>query len=80
MLVSIIIFEKFKVLKLVSDPRNHPAATLIAEGFSLVISSDDPAAWEAAPLSHDFYVTFMALTGENTGLGTLKQLAQNSLR
>jgi hypothetical protein len=69
-----------QVLKLVDDPRNHPAAALIADNFPLVISSDDPANWGALPLTHDFYMTFMALTGEQTGLATLKQLALNSLK
>lgn len=69
-----------QVLKLVADPRNHPAASLIAQDMPVVISSDDHASWEAQPLSHDFYLTFMALTGEETGLATLKQLALNSLR
>lgn len=68
-----------QVLKLVDDLLNHPAAALIADDFPVVISSDDPATWEAAPLSHDFYVTFIALTGEQTGLATLKQLARNSI-
>ena len=69
-----------QILKLVDDPRNHPAAPLIAENFPLVISSDDPGSWEATPLTHDFYVTFMALSGEEAGLATLKQLALNSLK
>ncbi|KAL8572788.1 hypothetical protein ACOMHN_024964 [Nucella lapillus] len=69
-----------QVLKLVADLRNHPVAELIAEDMPVVISSDDNAAWEALPLTHDFYVTFMALTGEDTGLATLKRLAYNSLR
>nr|KAG5693872.1 hypothetical protein BaRGS_009928 [Batillaria attramentaria] len=68
-----------QVLKLIDDLRNHPATFLIADNFPLVISSDDPASWEAAPLTDDFYVTFMALTGEEAGLATLKQLAKNSL-
>lgn len=69
-----------QVLNLVSDLRIHPATSLIAENYPLVISCDDRALWESLPLSHDFYVTFMALTGEAAGLATLKQLALNSLR
>ncbi|XP_076471279.1 adenosine deaminase AGSA-like [Babylonia areolata] len=69
-----------QVLKLVDDPRNHPVAALLAQNMPVVISSDDNASWEALSLTHDFYVTFMALTGEETGLAALKQLAKNSLR
>ena len=78
--LSLILIVTFQVLKLVDDPRNHPVTSLIAENFPLVISSDDPVTWEALPLTHDFYVTFMALTGEEAGLATLKELAHNSLR
>ena len=67
------------MLKLVADPRNHPAAAWLADGLPVVISSDDPACWDAAPLTHDFYVSFMTLMGEKSGLKVLKQLAINSL-
>ena len=69
-----------QVLGLVSDLRNHPVASLIAQNFPLVISSDDPAVWGALPLTHDFYMAFMVLSGEDSGLGMLKQLALNSLK
>lgn len=68
-----------QVLKLTENLQNHPAAGFIAEGLPVVISSDDPAAWGARGLSHDFYMAFMALAGEDDGLSLLKQLSLNSL-
>ncbi|KAK3769223.1 hypothetical protein RRG08_005170 [Elysia crispata] len=69
-----------QLLGLVSDLRNHAIVPLLADDFPLVISSDDPAAWEALPLTHDFFVAFMDLSGQDVGLGFLKKLAINSLK
>ncbi|GJQ76376.1 hypothetical protein Trydic_g2094 [Trypoxylus dichotomus] len=68
-----------QVLGLVADLRNHPAAYLIARGYPIVICNDDPGNWGAEGLSYDWYLTFMAMTPEYTGLHFLKKLAINSL-
>lgn len=69
-----------QVLRMVEDPRNHPAVGLIARGYPLVIASDDPGLWDAHGLSFDFYVVFMAMTSQDAGLEVLKQFALNSIR
>lgn len=68
------------VLGLVSDVRNHPLATYIARGIPVVLSSDDPGAWDADVLTHDFFVSFVGVASRHADLRLLKKLALNSLK
>lgn len=68
------------VLALVSDLRNHPLATFIANGLPVVLSSDDPGVWEADVISHDFYAAFVGVASRLADLRLLKQFAVNSLK
>ncbi|XP_059164018.1 adenosine deaminase 2-like [Physella acuta] len=55
-------------------------AALMANNLSVVISSDDRTTFDAAPLSHDFYVVFLTMSSEMADLTLLKQLAINSIK
>ncbi|KAH8259373.1 hypothetical protein KR026_003117, partial [Drosophila bipectinata] len=65
-------------LQYYNDFRQHPAAYLIAAGFPVVIGSDYPYFWNSAPLTNDFYVTFVGVVTGFNNLRVLKQLAVNS--
>lgn len=67
------------VLKLVEDIRNHPLAIFLSQNLPVVISSDDPGLWEAEPLTHDYYVTFVGVASRHADIKLLKKLALNSL-
>lgn len=68
------------VLSLVRDVRNHPLNIFLSAGLPVVLSSDDPGAWEADPLSDDFYVAFVGVASRLSDLRMLKTLAINSLK
>ncbi|TIB38318.1 hypothetical protein E3P86_01692 [Wallemia ichthyophaga] len=66
-----------EVLRLTGGIGNHPIACLINHGVPVTLSSDDPAIFQNAILSYDFY---MLINHSNkTNLGTLKVLARNSI-
>ncbi|XP_059164003.1 adenosine deaminase AGSA-like [Physella acuta] len=69
-----------QMLRLVDDLRNHPITALMAEGYPVVICTDDRTSTDMSPLSHDFYLAFMAMSSEDADLTFLKQLAINSLK
>lgn len=68
------------VLSLVRDVRDHPLSTFLAQGLPVIISSDDPGAWEADPISMDMYVAFVGAASRFSDLRLLKTLAINSLK
>jgi len=67
-----------QVLQLVNDLQNHPLRLFLAEGLPVTISPDDPALWGASGSTYDFFQACL-LSGNSTGLATLKQLSWNSL-
>ncbi|KAH8329616.1 hypothetical protein KR074_000871 [Drosophila pseudoananassae] len=69
-----------QVLQLITDFRNHPCAHFFADGYPVVISSDDPSFWKATPLTHDFYIAYLGIASQHSDLRLLKKLALNSIQ
>ncbi|EDW05052.1 GH18002 [Drosophila grimshawi] len=69
-----------QVLQLISDFRNHPCSQFFADGYPVVISSDDPSFWKATPLTHDYYIAFLGIASQHSDLRLLKKLALNSIQ
>ncbi|XP_001983859.2 adenosine deaminase 2 [Drosophila grimshawi] len=65
-------------MQYVNDFSQHPAAYLISAGYPIVVGSDYPYFWNAAPLTDDFYVAFVGIANGQANLRLLKQLAMNS--
>ncbi|XP_060520820.1 adenosine deaminase 2-A-like [Cylas formicarius] len=65
---------------LVNEARNHPGTYYIANNLPVVICHDDPTIWGTKGVNYDWYVAFMGMTHRDNGLGTLKQLAINSIQ
>uniref|UniRef100_A0A1B0BQL2 Transposable element P transposase-like RNase H domain-containing protein n=1 Tax=Glossina palpalis gambiensis TaxID=67801 RepID=A0A1B0BQL2_9MUSC len=51
-----------------------------AENFPIIISADDPGAWNAKGLSYDFYYAFMTFASAEADLRFLRKLALNSVK
>lgn len=65
-------------LQSMDEFETHPLAALVAFGFPIVIGSDYPQLWHAAPLTDDIYITLVGIALGRGNLQLLKQLALNS--
>lgn len=66
--------------RLVKDLRNHPLATLLADNYPVVVSSEIPLYTGVSVLSHDFYATFLGIASTHSDLRLLKKLVKNSIK
>lgn len=59
-----------KALGLCENMWLHPAGIMFRNNYPVTVSSDDPAFWNAIPLSHDMLAAFLFLMSEQQGVHT----------
>lgn len=53
---------------------------MFRNNYPVTVSSDDPAFWNALPLTHDMLAAFLFLMSEQQGVRALKAVIENSFK